>query len=202
MHRFAGAGVRCDETGRILRRFRPKRDWGFSRKTAERSRRDANGMAVKCAKDLSSSACQKGLSKLVSRNASSPPCLPPQVFALEMGFSAAKIVPPHPYTPLNMIENSRGLRPSCACQRLFGSLARRACPPPSRDEAFCLRCLKKRAARPDWIFRAAQISAGQWHYERPARKGRSMNLKRAKAMRDANDMAVKCAKGLSSAFSR
>ena len=67
---------------------------------------------------------KKGLNRLVNGDASALPRAPLQFLLWEMGFSAAKIVPPRPYTPPNTIENSRGLRSFRARRRFFDSLGR------------------------------------------------------------------------------
>ena len=50
----------------------------------------------------------KGLNKLANGGESLPPCALSSVFALEMRFFTAKIVPLYPYTLLDTFENSRG----------------------------------------------------------------------------------------------
>ena len=40
-----------------------------------------------------------------------PCCAPSPVFTLERGFPAAQIISSHPYTLLDMFENSKGLDP-------------------------------------------------------------------------------------------
>ena len=67
-----------------------------------------------------SPACQKSLNKPVSGMQAL--CRAPLSSACSGNGGAAKIVPPHPRTPLNAIENLRGVRPSRALRRFFDSL--------------------------------------------------------------------------------
>ena len=67
-----------------------------------------------------SPACQKSLNKPVSGMQAL--CRAPLSSACSGNGGAAKIVPHHPHTPLNAIENSRWVQPSRALRRFFDSL--------------------------------------------------------------------------------
>ena len=69
-----------------------------------------------------SPACQKSLNKPVSGMQAL--CRAPLSSACSGNGGAAKIVPFHPHTPLNAIENLRGVRPFRALRRFFDSLQR------------------------------------------------------------------------------